>query len=113
MKKLFLNNEEIFVGEYRNSIDTKQEDYELFLSLGIKSFEDYSEACKLKNIKPGDVLKLSASNALLLLDTSVIIKETVSYHINLDNFLDEVATVYCKFKIEKDIKENAVDLTSI
>lgn len=113
MKRLFLNNEEIFISRYSNVIDTQTEDYKLFLSLGIKSFEDYSEACKLKNIKPGDVLKLSTSNSLMKIDTSIKIKERISYHISPDDFLDEVASLCFKFKIEKDIKENAVDWTNI
>ena len=113
MKRLFLNNEEIYVGRYSNSIDTAKEDYELFLSVSLKSFEEYNEACKLKNIKPGDVLKFSSSNALIKIDTNMKIKERVSYHMSPDDFSDEVARMCFKFKIEKDIQEAALDLSNI
>lgn len=113
MKRLFLNDEEIFISRYSSSIDTQEEDCELFLSVNIKSFEDYNEACKLKNIKPGDVLKLDASNSLVKIDTSFKIKERVSYYMSPDDFLDEIARMCFKFKIEKNIEEAVKDLSNI
>lgn len=113
MKRLFLNNEEIFVNKYSTSIKTLKEDYELFLSVGIANAKDYTEACKLKNIEAGDVLQLSASNALVKIATNLKIKEIISYHLSPDDFLDEIARMCFKFKIEKETQETVTDLSDV
>ena len=112
MKRLFLNNEEIFVSRYFNSIDTLEEGYELLLSISIKDAKIYHEACKLKNIKPGDILKFSVSNALVRIDTELEITEVISYYMTPDDFLDEVSRMCFKFKIKKEMTESVKDLSS-
>lgn len=113
MKRLFLNNEEIFISRYNNCVNTEKEDYELYLTLNIKDAAEYKEACKIKDIKPGDTLKFSASNSLVRITTEIEVQEQVSYCLNPDDFLNNVASMHFRFIIKNEMKESMKDLTEI
>lgn len=111
MRQIYLNNKEILLGSFDSHSFFEKDKHKLFISSGIVNAKEYINSCKFKNIKPGDIIKVSSKNTFMKAEIEYKIKELESYSINPDRFLDKVAMMHFTFEVEQDAKENVVDLT--